>query len=143
MAQPILFASAYLMLIFHTLAVSLYGGPWALRISYIVGPLTGMWNHGSTSQWAKWADRIAMAIGFCVDVWYIALLADVLVGLLLATAVAFYLGAKAVHVYTTKTDKSCHSQHALHDLFNTSVLLHWLSHAFVTAAHVCFLQRMA
>lgn len=135
MAQPILFASAYLMLIFHALAVSLYSGPWALRISYIVGPLTGMWNHGTFSQWAKWADRIAMAIGLCVDVWYIVFLADVLVGVLLASAVAFYLWAKAAHV--------CMAKQPMHDLCNASVLLHWLSHAFVTAAHVGFLQRMA
>jgi hypothetical protein len=131
MAQPILFASAYLMLIFHALAVSLYSGPWALRVSYIVGPLTGMWNHGTTSPWAKWADRIAMVMGLFVDVWYMIIFsADVLAGLLLAAAVALYLCAKAKQ-----------EQAQLEDFFNASVFLHWLSHAFVTAAHVSFLHR--
>ena len=45
--------------------------PMVLRVLYIVGPLTSVWNHGSTSHIARWADRIAMAVGCIIDCCFI------------------------------------------------------------------------
>jgi hypothetical protein len=49
-------------------------GPLLLRCSYLGGPATSVWNHGTTSCLAQLADRAAMAVGCALDVCYMATL---------------------------------------------------------------------
>jgi hypothetical protein len=71
MANPILFLSSWLMLCCHltSLAVcarSLSYQP-GLLLSYVLGPLTSLWNHGGHSRVAMWCDRVTMLLGFLYD----------------------------------------------------------------------------
>lgn len=130
MAQPFLFGTAYLMLLVHGVAV-LFRAPLALRISYIVGPLTGMWNHGTTSELAKWADRVAMTAGLCVDLAYLRT-NYVTSWVCLGAAIALYACAKGTGAADTFASL----------FFGPSVMLHALSHGSVTAAHVSLLYAL-
>lgn len=125
MAQPFLFGTSYLMLLVHAVAVCVFGqAPVALQISYIVGPLTGMWNHATTSEYAKWTDRSVMLVGLCIDLAYLQ--TRVLSWVCLIGALVLYGGAKCLH-------------YDLFFLFGPSIMLHALSHGSVTAAHVLLL----
>ncbi len=86
---------------------------------YIVGPVTSMWNHGTTCALARWTDRVVMTVGLGVDVWLWWLLPHkteaFAVGALTTLAVMSYLSAK---------------------WWSHTTLAHALTHALVTSAHV-------
>ena len=126
MANPYLFVSALLLLaVPHLCSVLRFwaSAPHALRCLYIAGPCTSVWNHGSNSRAALWADRSAMALGCLIDCRFILFVlprctADgVTISALLAAAVALYSLAKML----------------------ASDPLHVLSHACVSAAHFAML----
>ena len=71
MAHILLFLSSCVMLAAHV-PLLFRVRPWALRLSYALGPLASVWNHASCS-WplAKLCDRCLMALGFALDMWLI------------------------------------------------------------------------
>lgn len=74
MANFALLCSSCGMVLLHAAAVAAFGGPLLLRCSYLGGPATSVWNHGTTSCLAQLADRAAMAVGCALDVCYMATL---------------------------------------------------------------------
>ena len=44
-----------------------------LQVSYVLGPLTSILNHATTSRYAQLADRITMTLGFLFDMFIIIL----------------------------------------------------------------------
>jgi glucose dehydrogenase len=78
MANAALHAAACALLVAHVLLVTVLlfcgGGPppLALQLTYVLGALAGVWNHGTTSAAARWTDRIAMVVGLGVDLYYVA-----------------------------------------------------------------------
>lgn len=42
--------------------------PKCVFMTYMIGILTSIWNHGSTSQMAKWIDRIWIYFGVLIDI---------------------------------------------------------------------------
>ena len=95
-----------------------------LVIIYGIGILTSLWNHGATSEVAKWADRIWMSIGGFVDLYCLCILEKEMAisgSLILITAVTFFFMAKY------------HDSKAFHrerDLF------HGISHCLATILHL-------
>ena len=94
MTNHILCVTSCVMLLSHT--QSLHAStPTPLVISYVLGPLTSIWNHGTTSTWAKWTDRITMTAGFLLDLHYCH---SSTILLLLFTSILAYLYAKHTHI---------------------------------------------
>lgn len=60
--------------------VTHHAGAWttdAYLVSvYVVGLLTSIINHGLTSEWYKWGDRLWMAYGCTTDLLYILRIHD-------------------------------------------------------------------
>ena len=131
MANRRLCASAWLLLVVpHFWAVYACRGcaPLLLRGLYVVGPCTSVWNHGTTSAAALWADRAAMALGCVVDCCFaIALLTPS------AAAAVLALDAAAVACYAVAKRKLIH---------NGSDAAHMASHACVSAAHLLLLMLL-
>jgi hypothetical protein len=66
-----------------------------LSFFYTIGVFTSLWNHGTTSEYAKWSDRIFMFIGVFVDIVVIKESAHSMeYFIMLATPVLLYLKAK-------------------------------------------------
>lgn len=71
MANQKLFRSALICGLIHFLAIVYWSGPIILLITYGIGVGTSVWNHRVTSRYAKWTDRIFMAIGALMDMFCI------------------------------------------------------------------------
>jgi hypothetical protein len=71
MANQRLFRSALVCGFIHFLAIAYWNGPTILLIIYGFGAGTSIWNHGVTSEYAKWADRMMMAVGALMDMLWI------------------------------------------------------------------------
>jgi hypothetical protein len=69
MANKWLLLSALLLLVPPHFGAVFYfvKAPRVLRVVYLIGPLTSVWNHGSTSAAAQWTDRAAMSVGCAID----------------------------------------------------------------------------
>ena len=93
-----------------------------LSLFYAFGIFTSLWNHGSTSDKAKWCDRISMFVGIFIDFSIIVSSKSILwYSFLLATPVALYLTAK-------KLER--HEKHIQRNLFHSG------SHFFLTVLHI-------
>ena len=98
MANPVLFASS-LFLAFVHLALILAQQPLPRLFSFTVlcGTFSSIWNHGTTSEIAKWTDRSMMAVGAVVDFAYLSSvpmeMRPLLCGLIVC-AILGYFGAK-------------------------------------------------
>lgn len=100
MGHPVLFITSLCMIIPHLAAVCMFGGPLCLQWSYICGPSTSVWNHGTTNRLAMWCDRIMMAVGCVIDFYFMSSLhTSQAVLLLISTVMA--LTAYAVAKYIT------------------------------------------
>jgi len=115
MTNTVLHATSWLMFAAHVLALALLAAPSnLLRLVYLLGPVTSIWNHAATGRGPKWLDRAAMAAGLALDVRYFGLWNPPLLA-----AVAAYTGAKTVQRHSD----------------GVSVALHCVAHAAVTVAH--------
>ena len=75
MANIVLFRSSCISGFIH-LMVQLYSqqnNPILLTIS-VLGVITSIWNHNVTHVLAKYADRIMMFAGFCIDLFFITII---------------------------------------------------------------------
>jgi hypothetical protein len=71
MANPVLLYSSAVVTLLHLIGV-LYanGNAPAWIVAYMLtGCATSIWNHGTTSELAKWSDRGAMYFGTCATYW--------------------------------------------------------------------------
>jgi hypothetical protein len=117
MANKDLFLTSYLMLIVHSFAIFIYQPPFIIFITYIIGPLVSVWNHGTTSIIAKFIDRFIMIFGYLIDLLYIYKLKNIYILISIHLAIICYFIAKI-----TK---------------NTS--FHLLSHIIIIFTHILLL----
>ena len=71
MANPVLLYTASVSTLFHLIGL-LYanGNVPAWIVAYMMtGCATSIWNHGTTSELAKWSDRVAMWVGTAATYW--------------------------------------------------------------------------
>lgn len=121
MANATLFASSVVSGIIHWMALACFDRtPPLLKQIILVGIATSIWNHGTTSTLAKVADRVAMLVGFAVDVMFAVLLSNYFCMWLLCGAVGFYFIAK----------QSCFD------------VYHVFAHLILTMAHLILIQKI-
>ena len=99
MGHPVLFITSLCMIIPHLAAVCMFGGPLCLQWSYICGPSTSVWNHGTTNRLAMWSDRIMMTVGCTIDFYFMSTLHTsqaVQILVLTIAAVTAYVVAKYI-----------------------------------------------
>ena len=100
MANSVLFTSSLFLGFLHMVLIVLYQPvPPILALTITCGTFSSIWNHGVTSEIAKWTDRGIMVIGTAVDFIYIIVIPDTeaqrtLLLALLSTALAGYSLAK-------------------------------------------------
>ena len=127
MANQVLLITSCIMLVSHFLAVYWYGGPTVLQVLYILGPCTSVLNHWATRQWTLWMDRIVMATGCLIDVWFESQLPQrALLWAVTAFAVGCYAGAKYFVEYGDS-------------YILASYVFHVASHVFVSMSHFAIL----
>ena len=135
--NPTLFTTSCVMLAGHLILVLCFShSPLPLLIMY-VGPLTSVWNHGTTSEIAKWSDRCVMTIGLGVDLWFICRLSDTwqhitMVVLFLSWALALYFGGK---VFVERSDNT--NADAEEDILDS--MPHAIADICILASHVCLM----
>ena len=98
MANPVLFASSLFLAFIH-LALILAQQPLPRVFSFTVlcGTFSSIWNHGTTTEVAKWSDRSMMAVGAVVDfayLWSVPMEMRPLLCSLIVLAILGYFGAK-------------------------------------------------
>ena len=75
MANPQLHASTLVLGFLHLLLLALLPRvPRLFALNIVCGVFASLWNHGTTSAVAKWADRGMMALGAAVDAAYLVAL---------------------------------------------------------------------
>lgn len=97
MAHPVLYMTSWFMVAFHFAAVFRFDGPLILQWSYLCGPSTSVWNHGTTCNLAMLCDRAMMTVGCMIDVFFASKLVIYQAGLVLfsnVAAIAAYASAK-------------------------------------------------
>ena len=75
MANSILLKTSCFFGLVHFIAMYLYQEtvPRLYCTILTIGILTSIWNHGTTSELAKWGDRLWIALGVISDVYHISL----------------------------------------------------------------------
>lgn len=135
MANPTLFATSCIMLAGHLILVCLMSNsPLPLLVIYVVGPLTSVWNHGTTSDIAKWSDRCVMTLGLGIDLWFLS--HDIsgawpritMVALFLSWALVLFFGGKVCMKRSDDTKE---------DILES--LPHAIAHICILLSHVCML----
>jgi hypothetical protein len=124
MANDYLWKSSIFFGSIHFLFMIFWNTRLLLIFIYAVGILTSIWNHGTTSDLAKWADRIWISLGSLVDFYSLFIMdAELAISgtLILMTAVFFFAMAKKFE--KKKKDKE-------RDLY------HSISHALATIVHL-------
>lgn len=97
---------------------------------YTVGIATSIWNHGTTSELSKWADRSFMILGVCTDiVWSVHCLECMQ---LLFSATILFCIAKLVQLY----------EYRYSHLYYVYTGIHVLSHITITFCHVHIIQQL-
>jgi glucose dehydrogenase len=158
MANAALHAAACALLVAHVLLVTVLllcgrgPPPLALQLTYVLGPLAGVWNHGTTSAAARWTDRIAMTVGLGVDLYYVATrLARegdrAAVACLLALAVLAYASAKCASSAAARADDDYYDDDDGDAATTTTpptrdITTHLLAHALVLTAHAWLLRAL-
>mmetsp|Transcript_11532 Transcript_11532/g.20471 ORF Transcript_11532/g.20471 Transcript_11532/m.20471 type:complete len:152 (+) Transcript_11532:146-601(+) len=73
MANHVLFRTSVMMAVVHAAAMLTWGTCWYvapfLSWVYVIGVLLSLLNHGWTSAWYVWVDRLWMVLG-CMADWY-------------------------------------------------------------------------
>jgi len=94
MANPLLFKSSLIVGSYHVF-LALWYAPIILEVILILGVLTSIYNHGTTSFHAKWLDRIAISLASIIDIFYILCLPypvnTVVLSIFFATVSAFFI----------------------------------------------------
>lgn len=141
MAHPILHISSWMMMIPHLLTVYWYSGPFILQWSYLCGPSTSVWNHGTTNIFALWSDRLMMTLGCMIDLCFMVMLPwreGIVVFVFTAAAVASYFCAK----FTSGSERPLSTKGkslTMKEIKLTPSLFHGLAHMFVSLSHFSML----
>jgi hypothetical protein len=98
MANKDLFLTSYFMLIMHSFAIFIYQPPFIIFITYIIGPLVSVWNHGTSSIIAQIIDRSVMVLGYLIDLSYIYKLKNIYVFIIIHLAIISYFIAKITKI---------------------------------------------
>lgn len=94
MANPLLFKSSLIVGSYHVF-LALWYAPIILEFILILGVLTSVYNHGTTSFHAKWLDRVAITVASIIDFFYILCLPypvnTIVLSIFLVTISAFFI----------------------------------------------------
>jgi hypothetical protein len=96
MANSLLFRSAVILGSYNVWLAIRYA-PFILEFILILGVVTSVWNHGTTSSHAKWFDRVTIVLVSAIDFIYMSFLPRpwaLFAALMLGTAILLYFGAK-------------------------------------------------
>ena len=132
MGHPVLYRTSWCMVVSHLLAVLDFEGPLLLQWSYMCGPSTSVWNHGTTSRLAVWSDRAMMTMGCLLDFYFMATLAVSRTVVLLALNVA----AVTAYVLAKRITKTSAGQASM---YVRATACHVMAHALVTCSHCVML----
>lgn len=141
MGHPLLYLTSWCMIIPHFLAVYAFQGPLILQWSYVCGPSTSVWNHGTTAKLAMLSDRIMMAVGCIIDLYFMSTLALSQARFLIflnTAAIAAYVAAKCITGGAraiTKEGKGL----TWADIHPYASACHVLAHAMVSLSHFTML----
>ena len=146
MANHVLFASSLFFGFLH-LALILFFQPVPLLFSYgvLCGVFSSLWNHGSTSDIAKWSDRIMMVVGAVVDFAYLAAVptpSKLLLASLIVAAIVGYAGAKALVRVSLKKEASPAAS-VFAAVFTSGNLPHLLAHLCLSCTHFIMIAELA
>jgi len=98
MANIDLFLTSYLMLVIHSFAIFIFQPPFIIFITYIIGPIVSVWNHGTTSIIAQFIDRSVMVFGYLIDLTYIYKIKNIYVLFLIHLAIICYFISKLTNI---------------------------------------------
>lgn len=161
MANPVLFRSSAAIAAVHAAALARYGVGWAspsralLAATIVVGLATSLWNHGATSRAAQLVDRVAMWVGFFVDLalaWHVPDSARWgMCCASLVAAAALYFAAKWIVLKTVaEVEKEMEKEKSIvkkgtlvWSRVNVADLPHVLAHVTLTTTHVMLLDAYA
>ena len=137
-------------------------GPY-LYIVIICALATSLWNHGVTNKVAKWTDRLCIACGSLVDLYFVvAVPMNAITNLELYSFLnacsyllwifslsCFFIAKMLIKLYPSLhlSDTGQHSENGMQITFHTKKcqfirnLPHVLSHATITVMHVLLLYR--
>ena len=119
MANIDLFLTSYLMLVIHSFAIFIFQPPFIIFITYIIGPIVSVWNHGTTSIIAKFIDRSVMVFGYLIDLTYIYKIKNIYVLILIHLAIICYFISKLTNI----------------------ISFHLLSHIIIIITHIIILYN--
>lgn len=139
MVNPVLHCTSWCMVVVHGFAIREFQGPLVLQWCYLCGPLTSVWNHGTTTKLAMFADRIMMHVGCMIDFYFMSTLALSQSMLLLFSnlaAITAYVGAKWIAAGMSEEGKADISPNPF------ATTCHITSHAMVSFSHYNMLYFM-
>jgi hypothetical protein len=147
MANPVLFASSLFFAYLHLALILIFQPvPRLFSFTILSGVLSSIWNHGTTSELAKWSDRGAMAVGAAVDFAYIYSVPigrRPLLAALIVAAIAGYAGAKALVRRQAPQAKQKRAPWALAAVLSSGDLPHLLAHACLSCTHFVMIVELA
>ena len=134
MANSVLFKTSFFFGLIHFIAMYLYQEtvPRVYCTILTIGILTSLWNHGTTSEVAKWGDRLWIALGVLNDLYHISIFSyrpnSLIVLSVIVLAIVCYFRAK---FHEGKKD------------FISRDFCHASCHMVATAAHVTIIAILS
>ena len=134
MANPILLKTSCFFGLAHFIAMYIYQEtlPQIYCTILTIGILTSIWNHGTTSEIAKWGDRICIALAVMSAIYHITLFSyrpnSIIVFSVITLAITCYFIAK---------NHEKKKEHYKRDF------CHGSSHMIATAAHVTIIAILS
>lgn len=144
MANPVLFASSLFFAFLHLALILYFQPPLAFSYCILCGVFSSVWNHGTTSDVAKWSDRGMMAVGAIVDSAYIAAVptaSRLLLASLIVAAIVGYAGAKAL-VRVSKKKEASPAASVFAAVFTSGNLPHLLAHLCLSCTHFIMIAEL-
>lgn len=145
MANSILFASSLFFAFLHLALIIFYRPPLTLSYSVLCGVFSSLWNHGTTSEIAKWSDRGMMAVGAIIDFAYLATVptaSRLLLAALVVAAIVGYAGAKAL-VRVAQKKEVAPAATVFAAVFTSGNLPHLLAHLCLSCTHFIMIAELA
>lgn len=133
MANLFLFKSSIYLGSINIIAISFFNVPLIFKSLIWVGVITSIWNHGTTSIFAKYFDRAIMLYGVCIDSYYIGLLknqpnSQIFCITFLILSIFMYFSNKRIHKEKKKRANITHE--------TQDSTFHCFAHVLLTFMHL-------
>lgn len=99
MTNYVLFLSSLFLGWMHMIGMVFSSTPTLFKLTVVTGVFASIWNHGTTTDIAKWLDRLLMIMGAIIDTIYANTIVELrdqrfVLNMLLVFAIGGYLLAK-------------------------------------------------